>query len=80
MIAIHKPSDFKSSPEKILDAAKTAPQYVVDNGALLVLQRVDKLPSESVLKGKSVAEVLASGRGLGVSFPKMTDQVRKVTL
>ena len=53
MIAIHKPSDFKSFPGKILDAAKTNPQYVVRDGALLVLQRVEKWPEEFKLTSPS---------------------------
>lgn len=76
-MTIHKPSDFKPSYGKILDAAKLVPQYVVRDGVLLAVQRVDKMP-KARLEGKSAWDVLQSGQGLNVEFPKMAGLVEKV--
>ena len=48
MIAIHKTSDFKPRAAQILDAAKTQPQYVIRNGVLFVIQRVDKIATDTI--------------------------------
>ena len=76
---IHKPSDFKPSYGKILDAAKLVPQYVVRDGVLISVQRVEKMP-KARLEGRSAWDVLSSGQGLNVTFPQMEGLVEKVTL
>ena len=44
MITILKPSQLKAETGKILDAAKTAPQYVVRDDVLLVITKADSVP------------------------------------
>ena len=64
---------------KVLDAAKKRPQFIVRDGVLLVLPRVDKLPSQRP-KDLSAWDALASGAGLQVTFPRMDGKVPKVAL
>ncbi len=78
MLKVLKPSEVKADTGKVLDAAKTEPQFIVRDGVLLVLQRVDRLPSQKTA-GTSAWEALASGDGLETVFPRMTGRVRKVT-
>ena len=83
MIAIHKPSDFKTFPGKILDAAKTAPQYVVRDGALLELHRIETFPAESKLdrlKGKSAWDALGNPPKVEIQFPRSGEKVKRITL
>lgn len=79
MIAIHKTSDFKPRAAQILDAAKTQPQYVIRNGVLFVIQRVDKIATDKN-RGLSAWDALGNTERLSVTIPKLTGKVRKVTL
>jgi hypothetical protein len=79
MYRILKPSEIKADAGKVLDAAKTEPQFIVRDGTLLVLQRVDKLPATKP-KSLSVWDALASGAGLDAAFPTTKGKARKVRL
>ena len=79
MIAIHKTSDFKPRAHKIFDAAKTQPQYVVRDGLLFIIQRVDKIVTDKN-RGMSAWDALARTEGLNVEIPKSSGKVRKVQL
>ncbi len=78
MLKVLKPSELKADTGKVLDAAKSDPQYIVRDGVLLVLQRVNKLSSQQP-GAKTVWDVLASGTGLDAVFPRMPGRVREVT-
>ena len=79
-MTIHKPSDFKPGYGKILDAAKVYPQYVVRDGVLIVLKRVDK-PIKETVEGKSVWEALSRSAGLEITIPRRAfGKVGKVAL
>jgi hypothetical protein len=79
MIAIHKTSDFKPKAAQIFDAAKTQPQYVIRNGVLFVIQRVDKIATDRN-RGLSAWDALGNTESLSVTVPKATGKVRKVAL
>ncbi len=79
MITIHKTSDFKPKAAQIFDAAKTQPQYVIRNGVLFVIQRVDKIATDKN-RGLSAWDALGNTERLSVTVPKVTGKVRKVAL
>ena len=79
VITIHKVSDFKPSPGKILDAAKTTPQYVVRHGVLLVIQRLDRIHRQQAA-GVSAWDALGGSAGTNVELPNMPGTVREVRL
>ncbi len=79
MLKVLKPSELKADTGKVLDAAKSDPQFIVRDGVLLVLQRVDRLPSLRPA-GTSAWDALASGAGLEAVFPRTAGQARKVRM
>jgi hypothetical protein len=79
VITIHKTSDFKPKAAQIFDAAKTQPQYVIRNGVLFVIQRVDKIATDKN-RGLSAWDALGNTERLSVTVPKVTGKVRKVAL
>jgi hypothetical protein len=79
VIAIHKTSDFKPRAAQILDAVKTQPQYVIRNGVLFIIQRVDKIATDKN-PGLSAWDALGNTERLSVTIPKLTGKVRRVSL
>ncbi len=75
MLKVLKPSQLKTNTGKVLDAAKSDPQYIVRDGVLLVLQRLNKLPSQQPA-AITTWDALASGTGLDAVFLRMSGRAR----